>query len=241
MPVSIKTQKSRKQARAAKILKAARATVINSRRSIGSAPLATRGFYGSYSKRGRTELKVVENAVASATISTTGANPVAYNLVAQGTDFTNRVGRVINMSSILFRYFITPENTASNSEGEIVRILLVYDMQSNSTTIPAITDVLNASDVLSGVKLDNRDRFKILYDKRTAMRGVTFTAAAVTGGDPQPFFKEKFFKVNLDTVYSGTGGTIGNIATGSLLLFFVGNVGSTNTLTHYCRVRFTDP
>jgi len=183
----------------------------------------------------------VENAVASATISTTGANPVAYNLVAQGTDFTNRVGRVINMSSILFRYFITPENTASNSEGEIVRILLVYDMQSNSTTIPAITDVLNASDVLSGVKLDNRDRFKILYDKRTAMRGVTFTAAAVTGGDPQPFFKEKFFKVNLDTVYSGTGGTIGNIATGSLLLYFVGNVGSTNTLTHYCRVRFTDP
>jgi len=238
--ISIKDKRKAKAVN--KILNAARASVVAGRRSAPAAPAATRGFYGSYTKRGRSELKVIENAVTSIPTVSTAGSVVALNLVAQGTDFTNRVGRVTRNKSLLWRCMAKSENTATNSEGEVVRVMLLYDSQPNSAgAVPAVTDVLTSADIYSGMNLSNRDRFKVLWDKRLILWSNNYTANVLTAGSPHPVWKEKFLRFDLETVYSGTGGTIGNIGTGSLLMLNIALNGSVAELQYYSRVRFTDP
>lgn len=246
MPINKKSYKDRKLAAAQRAISAARSTVATARGRYSGptprAPLAIRGFYGSYSRRGRAELKVVENAPTAISPVTTGGTIVCYNLIAQGTDFTNRVGRQVCLKSCLLRLLCSPTNSAPDSQGDVVRCMLIYDDQPNSSaTVPNVTDVLTTADIFSGVNLNNRDRFKVLYDKRFQMYANAYTAGSLTAGAPQQMFKEKFIKLpNLEVMFSGTGGTIGNIASGSLLFLSLASNGSVSTLTHYARVRFSD-
>lgn len=240
MPPVYAPSRAAKLAAAARALKRARATTIAARRQsyrAGLGPSATRGFFGTYTKRGREELKVVENALAQAATTNTGTL-VLYNGVAQGSDFTNRIGRKVIVKSIHFKWALTPA-TVTDSIGDIVRCMLVWDMQNNSAT-PAVTDILTTADILSGVNLNNRDRFKVLYDKRVVMNPASYTANVITGGNPVTTYREKYIKCNYETIFSGTGATSGSIATGALYLMFIDLNTTASTITHYARVRFSD-
>ena len=221
---------------------AARSTVAKARQVLRSrmvasprAPLATRGFYGVYNRRGRDELKFIDLA-ANATPWTTAGVVGILNGVAQGTDFNQRIGRSTSMKSILFRFNI--EKTATDSEGCTCRCILFYDAQTNGVA-PLVTDVLASASYLSPMNLNNRDRFKILAD---CFMGTD----AYDGGGPivAGTFTEQnktiFKKFNLECQFSGTGATVGSISTGGIFALFIASENNTLAYELYSRIRFTD-
>lgn len=221
--------------------KLARAAYIASKRmvSLPRAPLATRGFYGLYSGRGRNELKIIDNPAG------TGAAPAAgvlilLNGVSQGTDYTNRIGRKILLKSLLFRFTVVPTNTVLHAtQGDVVRLLLIYDCQTNAAT-PAVSDVLASVAYNAPMNLTNRDRFKILADKYYTMASFDFSAVpALVSGSPRPVQSKVYKKMSLEEIFGGTGATVGSIQTGAIWALVIA-LNGVCTYVYDSRVRFLD-
>lgn len=158
------------------------------------------------------------------------------NGVATGTDITNRIGRKIAMKSLLFRMDL--QLTTSSVLGDIIRVLVVYDCQTNAVA-PAVTDIIVGA-YNSPMNLSNRDRFKILLDKHVTLGGADFTGAVVAGGDPVPKIIKVFKKMNLEVIFGGTAATVGSIQTGAIWLCLISQGNAITTSTLYTRVRFED-
>ena len=125
-----------------------------------------RGFRGGaqFARRallGLMEKKVVETASASYACDTTGSVTLV-NGMAQGSDFTNRIGRKYTNVAVQLEGYLGPQD--SNVGTTKCRIMLIYDAQPNGA-LPAITDVLTASTSNAFMNLNNRDRFKVLCDE----------------------------------------------------------------------------
>ena len=111
--------------RASAVLRARTVPVVGS-----YGPPATRGFYGSYTLRGRAELKVIDTTGTNQPLSA-GGGLFLLNGVSQGTDFNARVGRKIMVKSILMNINYFPLTTASlnNTLGTYTRFSIIYDTQ----------------------------------------------------------------------------------------------------------------
>ena len=233
-----KAQRARSAvAKAAQLLRARSSTFT---RSFG--PPASRGFYGQYTLRGRAELKFVDVTAINQPVTTTWAG-VLINGVAQGSDFNQRIGRKSQMKSVLFNGNFFPGTTisANASQGVYMRVVIIYDTQPNSGTLPVGTDIFVTNDPKSPLNLNNRDRFQILMDVRKQLGSYTFSATpALTAGSPTNAYWTKYRKCNKETIFSGTAATIGSISTGSLYLFYIGDFPGVSMIDYYTRVRFTD-
>lgn len=200
------------------------------------APLSTRGYYGNYYRRGRDELKYVDTQTVG-TVGSSGAVTL-LNGIAQGDDITNRIGRKCMMKSLYFRMDLYPATTTV-SDGDLVRILVVCDLQSNAAA-PTTTQILQNNSYNSPMNLDYRDRFKIILDKNITMVGGVYTAGTLTGGEAHPRLVKIFKRLNMETVFNGTGNTIGSIATGSIYLLILARNNNATIANLYSRVRYTD-
>ena len=129
----------RKIALAASAVKRARAVL----RARNLAPTRTGGFYGLYTRRGREELKTIDNQVGLAPTQT-GSSVSLLNGVATGTDYTNRIGRKIILKSILLRCSMYNDTTTSDPNGDVVRVLVVSDSQTNGAA-PSVGDILQTA------------------------------------------------------------------------------------------------
>jgi len=220
--------------------KIARAALVLSKRvaSVPRAPLATRGFYGQFSWRGRDELKVIDNPSGSGNAPSAGV-VVLLNGVGQGTDYTQRIGRKILLKSILFRFSVVPNTATSSSSGDIVRMMLIYDCQTNAAT-PGITDILNLAAFNAPMNLNNRDRFKVLSDKFITMASAVYTGAALTTGSPSPKQVKVFKKMNMEQIFGGTASSVGSINTGAIFLIVISLNNAASTYLYDSRVRFID-
>lgn len=201
------------------------------------APLRTGGFYGVYSGRGRNELKVCDNPAGNGNFTTAGA-VVLLNGIAQGTDYTNRIGRKVMLKSWLFRFGVLPKNNVSAPYGDICRVILLYDCQTNAAS-PAVTDILNTADYNAPMNLNNRDRFKVLADKYVTIGSFNYTTSILSAGSPVPKQTKIYKKLNHEEIFGGTGATIGSINTGGLFVLFISVTGNT-TYLYDSRVRFID-
>jgi len=183
------------------------------------------------------ELKVVDTAVANYALTTTGSVTL-INGVATGTDFTNRIGRKVCWKSILIQGVTVPED--GGVAGTLGRIMLVYDSQPNGA-LPAVTDVLLTATSLAPLNLNNRDRFRVLWDKRVAM-GYFDTTATQSVADRTTIEVRKYRKCNLETVFDGTTAAIGDIQSGSIFMLTISNqpTGTGYNLSATLRLRFTD-
>jgi len=193
------------------------------------APPRTGGFYGLNQGSHGDELKTIDIAAGVFEFSSTGTITL-INGIAQGTDFTNRVGRKFNMKSILIRGRISVGATPT---GATWRLMLIYDKQTNGEA-PVITDIIDAIGMSGVQNLSNRDRFVVIMDKAGWVEATT----KIT----MPF--KKYKRCNLEVINGGTGATVGSIQTGALWLISVGNLAAGATapvgaLT--TRVRFKDP
>ena len=233
-----KAQRARQAvARASQLLKSRTTTTTG---SLG--PPATRGFYGAYRQRGIPELKFVDTTSLNNPVQLTW-NVGLVNGIAQGTDFNQRIGRKAMMKSILFNGNISPAagNSLSQPQGILVRVVLIYDTQPNSGTIPVGTDIFASNDANSPMNLNNRDRFKVIIDRRCQLGSFATGATGIlTAGSPNNSYWSKYRKLNHEIIFSGTANTIGSISTGAIYLAWVGDANNTTVLDHYTRIRYMD-
>lgn len=228
--------KSKQQAARAAVARA-RATILSNRRSV--APLRTGGFWG-VSQRRQQELKVLDSNAAGfgSACDTTGAVTL-INGIATGTDFNARIGRKIVMKSLYMRgWFRNVDLTCSDSA---IRIVAVYDAQTNGAA-PTWSDVFTTSDPLAHINLNNRDRFKILYDKSTTLGGISNAATQAFSTSGSHGQIKKYLKLNHEVIFSGTGATVGSIASGSIYILTLGTAAPNDGgyVTISTRIRFVD-
>ncbi|AUM61686.1 capsid [uncultured virus] len=201
-------------------------------------PTRTGGFPSVRSRILSLEKKFVDVAPAAYAADTTGT-VTALNLTAIGTDFNNRIGRKILMKYVYVTGIIKPVDTSTVPA--YCRVLIVYDNQPNAT-LAAMTDLLVTANSIDQLNLNNRDRFKVIADKRYAIGGVSDTATQSFSMSPTVVPVKIFRRLNMETVYGGTTAAIGSVNTGALLMFTIGDVAA-NTGGSFAlstRVRFTD-
>lgn len=196
------------------------------------------------------EVKSVDLPYAVYGMDATGS-VTAINLIRTGSTFTNRIGRRIRMKSLYINGIMLPQ--AATVAPTYARFIIVYDKQANGT-LPAFADVVTSHNQATtasvaaeeNLNLNNRDRFKVIVDKRFFLPGST---AGVSQGAPSPAMSEmkiqEYRRLKmLDTQYKADSSpaVIGDIATGSLLMLTYGTqtVGTGYNLGVSLRLRFVD-
>lgn len=99
-------------------------------------------------------------------LSTLHGTPAGLCAPAQGTGPTERIGRTIQVKSILFDCIVYGPAFASPPPGDtddlMFTLYLVQDKQTNGTSVVTSTDVMEDSETIPLMNLENSDRFRIL-------------------------------------------------------------------------------
>jgi hypothetical protein len=230
--------KSRKLAAARTAVRKAAVALRGRANTYSRAPPRTGGWYGVYQRRGRDELKFIDVSSVPGAIST-GGSITLLNGVTQGTDWDNRIGRKFLMKSLLFRFTTSPNTGGSAPGGDVIRIIVFYDSQTNGVA-PVPTDLLQNGTYDSPLNLANRDRFKVIIDKFVTMGANVYTAGNLTAGSPTCKQMNMFKKMSMEVINAGTGATVGSIQTGGLFLFVMSLNLNTTLGDFYSRVRYID-
>lgn len=204
----------------------------------GGRPRGTALAVAKRKLMGLMEKKVIDTGVANYACNTTGSVTLV-NGCAQGTDFTNRVGRKYTNVTVQLEGLLAPVDTTTDSAVKC-RVMLVWDSQANGA-LPSVTDVLTAATASSFMNLNNRDRFRVLCDENHTIGGIS-DVATQTYAYGHPINISVFKKVNLETVCDGTTSAIGDIQTGSIFLLTIGTGGAGvgAVFSGAVRVRFID-
>lgn len=159
--------------------------------------------------------------------------------MVQGTSGITRIGRQITVKSVAYNMYLKPAATTTSG---ILRFMLIWDHQANGAA-PTLADILEtggtaASAITSPLNMSNRERFKVLVDKRIPIGQTVATQAF----GPVPVHAEKFRKCNQIVTYNGgNAGTVADIATDSLYAVLFTTAGTANvSLVGNVRIRFTD-
>lgn len=205
-----------------------------------SAPLRTGGWYGGYSQRGRNELKTCDTGTPAVVSIPSAGAIILLNGIGQGTDYTQRIGRKVQLKSILFRFDIL-QKTQSAPDGDTARVMLIYDCQTNAAA-PVVGDILQTVNYLSPMNLNNRDRFKVLYDKFIPLNPMQ-TVTNPYGTPLRKNFKV-FKKLKEEMIFGNTSNTVADITTGAIFLLVISQMGGGSSATNMyynSRIRFSDP
>lgn len=192
-----------------------------------------RSLYGIF------ERKFVDTIATATSVSTDAPVVTLVNGVAQGSDFTNRIGRKTNWTSLQFKCHFA--SNAPDQAPQRLKVMVIYDKQPTNA-LPALTDILTASTSLAYNNLNNRDRFITLIDNECVMGETDNPATQTFSHVANTKNIDKYQKVNLTTIFDGTGATLADINTGAI---YVVTVGSTTTATAWTavwsvRLRFVD-
>lgn len=201
------------------------------------------GYYGGYNRGGASELKFKDNF--SANTAQTGGHVVeTFPVIAQGTGESQRLGRQITCEALHINGIITLPASATGST-DVVRIIIVHDKQANGATFSP-SDLLEpgtgSADFLSYRNLENTERFRVLSDKRYTMNASSYSSNSTAPNNPQSVPHTRFFNMNFDLKgmkidYSGTDGTITEIKSNNLLMFYISENGLSVVNTR-SRLRF---
>jgi len=221
--------------------------------------------------RGATELKSIDSKLVSPPISSAGNVHIAQVVYASplnGAAFYQRIGTRTRGKSLEIRGKIAQTNTNTAAvNSSFARVIILYDRQANGA-LPTIADILTdyaydgstESNAFSGLNMNNRDRFLILRDRKIHLPAVgplgippvNTTPAAVivretlTTDQSSSFVVNEFIKLKgLETHYkASTTGGIGDISTGSFLLFLIssGDLGypAAYSMNYSARFKFFD-
>lgn len=172
-------------------------------------------------------------------LNTTGTI-LALNLIQVGSSMFNRIGRRIEMKSVRFTARLDTLAVTRDADTDYARIAIVYDRQTNAA-LPAITAVFqdttqdgtNSTNAMSGVNMNNRDRFVVIMDKRYGLPNTTNTAGVLTNtypnGDSQHIVIDEFRKLRGLTTHYGADSNpavIGDITTGGLYIITLTSVNA---------------
>lgn len=189
-------------------------------------------------KTSKPEHKLIDTAVAGYVCDTTGTVTL-MNGVAQGTDYTNRVGRKFVNLTVQLEGSIQPLDVTTGPTK--CRVMVIYDKQPNGA-LPAITDVLSASTSNAFMNLNNRDRFIVIANINETIGGVSNVATQSYAQSPNVVNVSLYKAIKMETINDGTGATVGDIQSGSIFLLTVGDQapGAGGAFVGALRVRFDD-
>jgi len=206
-----------------------------------SAPVA--GSYRSrissaavQAARSALELKGVDTTLTlNPIISTTTTNASSFllNAIAPGSGSFNRIGRKAHLKSLRLKGSIVFTAVASATGvnfGNWVRMVIVWDKQPNSGTIPTWDSIFGVTDqagvetstILSPLKYDNMNRFQILKEKLIDY-DVQAASPVSTGSTSELVLFDEYIPLgNRETLYSGQSATCttADISSGALYVYF---------------------
>lgn len=181
----------------------------------------------------------------------------AVNLVQVGSSMFNRVGRRIQMKSVRLRiqisYIAGVTRTVPVDTGKLA---LVYDKQTNGA-YPTLQDVYldteqtgaNTATSISGLNMNNRDRFITIMEKCIPLAGGSLSATGTFSLPfPQDFtgvYMDEYRKLNLTTHYrtDSNPAVIGDISNGALYFITYANIAAGSEafqVTWNCRLKYID-
>lgn len=206
------------------------------------------------------ELKFVDTTLGLGFGTSQGsAVPVVCNLVAQGLDYNQRIGRKMVMKHITLTGILTANigqvGAAATNPAELCRIIVFIDKQPNGAAAIE-TDLLaplpTYATSYSQHNLNNRDRFIVLRDIYRTVHAWSdpYTAGAAgralyaAGGETSFTIREEI-NLGFPTIWSGTTGVVANVESGALLVMVIGSIAgvagtSSNAFYGNCRLRYQD-
>jgi len=178
------------------------------------------------------------------------------NDINEGAGFYNRIGRTVCLRSLTLDYRLYPVTGLTQPPQGIhyIRVAVVYDAQPNGS-VATFANVFQNISVSGAVvnygssfpNVDNKDRFKILYD-RVHQMNPNAAAAGVSVGSmvdlTESHIKKRIALKNLETKFSAaTSANASGINTGALL-FMCLDYNSVNEISYNyilsSRCMFTD-
>jgi len=195
----------------------------------------------------RTEKKVIDTNSFTLAVENATGSPALINGCIAGSQNFQRIGRKVNMKSLQIRGVLYPADLTTNAE--LTRMIVVYDKQANGAA-PTFANVVSSQNIAGTVSslatdminLDNRDRFEIIRDKVFSFG----FGDATSGFAPCPgsFEINEFIRLADRPVIfnAGTAGTVGDIQSGSLYIFWISTQANAtgSTLQASYRLRFID-
>jgi len=194
------------------------------------------------------EIKYIDTIIDD--VGSSGGNVTCLNLVATGTDNTNRIGRKIDIKSVEVKgtYNYTIDTVAAANL--ITRWAIVLDKQPNGAlaTFDQIYNTAGGASPWSMRNLDYIERFDVLAQDLFCLNPQynAATAGDTSNGQANSYYMvDKFVKTNIGSRYDGTASNIASLETGALLFIDLtdSNTGGTNASQAFyatCRVRFLD-
>ncbi len=194
--------------------------------------MAKRTAYGLNEIRKLINIEEKELVTTSGSIAfDTNGVLVPISRVAQGTNYTERIGNSIKMQHIEVRGRIFKNATATSS---VMRVLLVRDLDGYGT-VPNVTDIMesvgSSAAPLTQYDFLNRKRFSFLFDELLTLNNTGDSSAV--------------FEIQLPheghILYLGSTATAASDGKGSLYMLFISDeVTNTPTYTFSSRIVFTD-
>lgn len=160
------------------------------------------------------------------TASSTWSELDFLNPCLSGANNDQRIGRKIQLKSVLFRWH---EASTPTTSGFPLRILMVYD-KAPEQALPAINEIVSGNSFNVPNFLSNSDRFVTLADEIIPPINLNIVRAGVI-----------YKKLNLPSVFIGATGGIDDITTGAIFVACITNGGAVGSGIGYAsRVRYTD-
>lgn len=189
------------------------------------------------SRRTTSELKFFDTVKGVTTAANTGTIlSNSLNLIPQGADEDERIGRSIVVKKIMVQGTAFLPGTATVADAaDSLRLILYYDKQANKAAA-AVTDILATASVWSFNNLSNSKRFQILKQKRFA---ITATAGNGASTSERQIMFQMYVKGDFPIEFNSTLGVIGEITSGNIGILGISQ-DSKVQVAYTARVRFSD-
>ncbi len=163
--------------------------------------------------------------------------------IIQGVTESQRIGRKCTIRSINWRFnisLVSQVDSADPPKGDVVRILLYQDKQTNGAAATS-TQILESADFQSFNNLANKSRFRTLMDRTyTIDHTLAQTDGTNTGGYAEVNITDTLFKrVNIPIEYDSTTGAITEVRSNNIGVLTISKNG-TATFESKMRLRFSD-
>lgn len=198
------------------------------------------------------EIEVKE--ITSNTACTTAADdtwsdiPLVFGVPQTADQQTaiTRIGKKIMIKSIAFHITATLSSTETAVDG--IRIVIFIDRRPKATQVTESEpfSLTTWQAFYETQKMENKGRFQFIFDKLIYFKaGVKLSETAAGTYNNNARLKTKqirfFYNKPFEQLYTGTGGLITNLQKNAVYLCAcTSNATTTNTVTAYYKVKFTD-
>lgn len=174
-----------------------------------------------------------------------------FNGIAQGSGLDQRTGTKAYIRSLLIRGNVEIGSNAMLSDTsprwDPICVMLVWDSNPDpAVPVAPVTDILDFASPMAPQRIDNRDRFKILFRRVTPVHAWPVNSTTYIIGPQSHRNVEWKIPINRITTWKQTGVSdyVGNITHGLLTMYTLSDLayaaGLNTTLRFTYRLSFTD-